>query len=113
MTTIPTPILDTAEDLESAVYQALGAASACWEHPEGAGVFDSTRCREIGVELLERIATDRAHLLAEHRAATAELRRLRTENGELRQSVADLEAENELAIDRAEELEALLEEATR
>jgi hypothetical protein len=33
--------------LTEAVGQSLGAASACWENPAGAGVFDSTRCGEI------------------------------------------------------------------
>lgn len=40
-------------DLEEAVYLALGAASVCWETPEGAGVFDSTRAKQIGAELIQ------------------------------------------------------------
>lgn len=47
--------LDDADSLESAVFQALGAASACWDNLEGAGVFQSERARAIGEELLERI----------------------------------------------------------
>lgn len=43
------------KDLETAVFESLGAASACWENLEGAGVFESTRCKEIGDQLLERI----------------------------------------------------------
>lgn len=43
---------DGSLTLESAVYQALGAASVCWENPGGAGFFDSTRAKEIGEELL-------------------------------------------------------------
>lgn len=39
--------------IESAVFQALGAASTCWENLEAAGVFDSTRCKEIGDALVE------------------------------------------------------------
>lgn len=54
---------------------------------------------------------DRAHLEAEHRAACAELRRLRSENQELRDQNAELGRENQLAHDRADELEALLAEA--
>lgn len=55
---------------------------------------------------------DRAHLEAEHRAACAELRRLRSENQDLRDQVDALEHENQLAHERADELEALLSEAT-
>lgn len=38
--------------IEEAVFQALGAASACWENLSGAGVFESTRCKQIGDELI-------------------------------------------------------------
>lgn len=37
--------------LESAIHQALGAASVCWSTPEGAGVFDSERAAVIGATL--------------------------------------------------------------
>ncbi len=37
---------------EEAVYQALGAASACWENLRGAGVFRSERAVMIGQALL-------------------------------------------------------------
>jgi hypothetical protein len=43
----PTPLTR-----EQAIFQALGAASVCWENPGGAGVFDSSRCKEIGDALL-------------------------------------------------------------
>lgn len=33
------------------LYVALGEASSCWENLEGAGVFESTRCGEIGERL--------------------------------------------------------------
>lgn len=50
----PEPILDRAEDLEQAVFTAIGAASMCWgEIPKG--VFDSTRAKQIGEELCEWI----------------------------------------------------------
>lgn len=39
--------------LTEILYQALGAASMCWEHPDRAGIFDSTRAKMIG-EALER-----------------------------------------------------------
>lgn len=41
--------------LTSAVYQAIGAASVCWENPGGAGVFDSDRAAEIAEALLTEI----------------------------------------------------------
>jgi hypothetical protein len=34
------------------VCQALGAASICWERPDRAGVFDSTKARQIADQLL-------------------------------------------------------------
>jgi len=40
-----------AETLESNIFQALGAASMCWQYPGGGGIFDSTRAKAIG-ELL-------------------------------------------------------------
>ena len=43
---------DGSLPVESAVFQALGAASMCWsETPKG--IFDSTRAKEIGDKLLE------------------------------------------------------------
>lgn len=49
--------LDKATSLEEAVFQALGAASVCWENIDKAGVFKSERARDIGIELLEWIDT--------------------------------------------------------
>lgn len=46
---------DRAETLNELVFQALGAASMCWETPEGAGVFDSTRAKAIGDEVVARL----------------------------------------------------------
>ena len=45
----------TDEDAETAIFTALGAASVCWENLSGAGEFDSTRCSEIGKELVEHL----------------------------------------------------------
>jgi len=56
---------------------------------------------------------DRTHLEAEHRAAVAELRRLRSENQDLREQLDALEQENQLAHERADELEAQLIEESR
>ena len=49
------------------VFEALGAASSCWGNLEGAGVFDSTRAREIGDELM-------AYLTAREEAIRDEVR---------------------------------------
>lgn len=38
-------------DLRETVFQAIGAASTCWEYVDRAGVFDSERASAIG-ELL-------------------------------------------------------------
>lgn len=46
---------DGSLPLESAVFQALGAASVCWESMEGTGIFQSDRAKEIGEALLEVI----------------------------------------------------------
>lgn len=40
--------------LETAVFEALGAASVCWTEPP-AGVFDSERATMVGNALVERI----------------------------------------------------------
>lgn len=41
--------------LESAVFQALGAASTCWESMEGTGIFQDQRAIEIGNKLVEYV----------------------------------------------------------
>lgn len=46
---------DAGNDLESYVYQALGAASVCWESMDGTGVFNSDRALEIGKSLISKI----------------------------------------------------------
>lgn len=43
------------EDLPSAVFQALGQASACWENLVGAGVFEASRAVEVGLSLIRWI----------------------------------------------------------
>lgn len=43
----------TATPIETAVGEAVGLASACWEKLENAGVFDSTRASQIVDELVE------------------------------------------------------------
>lgn len=43
------------ETVEEAIFQALGAASMCWEHIEKAGIFESTRAKAIGDDLVARL----------------------------------------------------------
>lgn len=50
-----------AIELIEHVFQALGAASSCWENLQGAGKFQSTRATEIGNALMEKIKTDVPH----------------------------------------------------
>jgi hypothetical protein len=49
------PEHDGTLSLESAVFQALGAASVCWENMSGTGVFQSERAKAIGDALLAEI----------------------------------------------------------
>lgn len=49
------PLPHTKEALSTAVFEALGAASTCWETLENAGVFQDGRATAIGEELLEKI----------------------------------------------------------
>lgn len=51
---------DGSLSLESAVYQAVGAASMCWEIPGAGGVFDSEGAQEIAAALLEVIRKETA-----------------------------------------------------
>ena len=51
------PILSKASTLDEAIFQALGAASVCWEPPPGNQVFDSTRAKNIGDELFRWITS--------------------------------------------------------
>jgi hypothetical protein len=48
---------DDGPNLGSAVFQALGAASTCWESMSGTGVFNDV-AREIGETLLEFIRNE-------------------------------------------------------
>lgn len=43
------------ESVETAVFEALGAASTCWDSLDGAGVFHSERAKAIGDALYKRI----------------------------------------------------------
>jgi hypothetical protein len=50
------PDHDGTLTIESAVFQALGAASVCWSDMSGTGVFEDQRAKEIGETLLAFIA---------------------------------------------------------
>lgn len=52
-------MLDDPEDLTAAVYQAVGAASVCWETMEGTGVFQEAQARNVAEDLLAYIAQSR------------------------------------------------------
>jgi hypothetical protein len=43
---------DTDDPLAAIVHQAVGAASVCWEKPQGAGVFDDVKARDVADSLL-------------------------------------------------------------
>lgn len=44
-----------AEHIQSVVFQAIGAASTCWERVDLAGEFDSSRARDIGLALIREL----------------------------------------------------------
>lgn len=48
-------IFKDCETAEEAIFQALGAASVCWQFPEKAGIFESDRAKFIGDQLIERL----------------------------------------------------------
>lgn len=49
------PEEDGTLSLETAVFQAIGAASMCWETLRGAGEFQSVRAKLIGEALMRKI----------------------------------------------------------
>lgn len=65
-----TPERDGSQSRRSLVMQALGAASVCWDYPEGAGTFRAERAKEIGEALLE--ALDH-HAYSDHEALAKRL----------------------------------------
>ena len=48
-------MFDECEDLRQAVYQAVGAASVCWESMAGTGVFSTTKACEVADALLQYV----------------------------------------------------------
>lgn len=51
---VPFEFLGDEPTVEQLVYQALGAASVCWEGVPH-GVFLSERCKQIGEELIKEL----------------------------------------------------------
>jgi hypothetical protein len=51
--------IESGTSLDEAVGVAIGAASVCWESPEGAGVFLSERAAAISEELVAAIRDGR------------------------------------------------------
>ncbi len=47
----------TQEALAESVFQALGEVAVCWSGYPSLGVFDATRARQIGDELVAKIAS--------------------------------------------------------
>jgi hypothetical protein len=47
-----------SEELFSAVHQAVGKASMCWEKPDNGGVFDYIQAGNIAFELCHKIADE-------------------------------------------------------
>lgn len=46
---------DDALTVEQLIYQAVGAASVCWENPGGAGIFDDGKARGVADDALARL----------------------------------------------------------
>lgn len=46
---------DESPSMEAAIFQAIGAASVCWNPMDGTGVFDDASAKEIGLGLIEFI----------------------------------------------------------
>lgn len=49
---------DGSLSVRSAIFQALGRASTCWENMSGTGVFDSTHAKEVGDALILELGLD-------------------------------------------------------
>lgn len=62
---------DGSLPIETAVFQALGAASMCWDRPAAAGVFHEDEATMIGNALLEEIRKGSGPMLG--RATTEQL----------------------------------------
>lgn len=54
-----------ADGIEQAVFLALGAASTCWDDISSAGVFDSTRAKAIGDDLVRYVRENTIRIMNE------------------------------------------------
>jgi len=56
--TVPTTEHESGlpSDLFHAIHEAIGAASMCWDNPEGAGTFKSSKASEIASNLCKQVA---------------------------------------------------------
>ena len=68
----------TNEELKEAIFMALGAASMCWDPLPSNQVFESTRAKDIGDKLVEKLLpilsqceAMRWEIIALHRVNTA------------------------------------------
>lgn len=77
-------------NIEGAVYQALGAASLCWEDMSATGIFQSDEATQIAQGLLRFIAYREASTRAELEGVQAGVRRLKELRDEARAEVAAL-----------------------
>jgi len=44
------------DDLMELINRSIGAASMCWDHVERAGIFDSTRAKQISDSLAKELS---------------------------------------------------------
>lgn len=45
----------TPEAAATAVFEAIGEASTCWENMKGTGIFDDQRAAQIGLDLMDKL----------------------------------------------------------
>lgn len=95
----------TTQSAETAIFEALGAASMCWDDVP-TGVFDSVRCKRIGEELVEHLGikgdyssaiktvTGMARKIAEQDRTIAELKAERSE----REAAGDPSSEPDVPV---------------
>lgn len=59
------PGITLEDDFQAAIYQAIGTASVCWERPEGAGVFDTTKAKWVAEGLIGFLERFKAYRFGE------------------------------------------------
>jgi len=50
------PLAPVPDDLMELINRTVGAASMCWDHVERAGIFDSTRAKQIADSLAKELS---------------------------------------------------------